>query len=60
MKAYLLTTGTAFTLITMAHVWRIVAESRSLARDPWFLLITAITTALAIWAWRLLRTSSRS
>jgi hypothetical protein len=60
MKAYLLTTGTVFALVTVAHVWRMVAESSSLARDPGFLSITAITTGLAVWAWRLLRTSARS
>ena len=40
MKAFLWTTGIVFGLITVAHVWRVVAESRALAKDPWFLLIS--------------------
>jgi hypothetical protein len=60
MKAYLLTTGTAFALITLAHVWRVVAESTALARDPWFVLLTVVTAALAVWAWRLFRGLARS
>jgi hypothetical protein len=60
MKAYLLTTGTVFALVTVAHVWRVIGESRSLARDPFFLLITVATAGLSVWAWRLLRTSARS
>jgi hypothetical protein len=60
MKAYLLTTGTAFALITVAHIWRAIAESSRLARDPWFVLITLLTAGLSVWAWRLLRLSSRT
>ncbi len=55
MKAYLASTGTIFGLITLAHVWRIVAESAALARDPWFVLLTAIAAAFSVWAFRLLR-----
>jgi hypothetical protein len=56
MKAYLITTGAIFGLITLAHVWRIIAESPShLARDPWFILLTIIAAALCLWAYRLLR-----
>ena len=50
MKAYLLTTGTAFGLLTLAHVWRVLAESPLLARDPWFVLITVLSAALAVYA----------
>jgi len=60
MKAYLLTTGTVFALITAAHVWRVVAESSSLARDPGFIALTIVTACLAVWAWRLLRGLPRS
>ena len=60
MKAYLITTGTVFTLITAAHIWRVIAESSSLARDPGFVVLTIITAALSLWAWRLLRTSART
>ena len=60
MKAYLLTTGTVFALITAAHLWRVVAESTSLARDPGFVVLTIVTAALSVWAWRLLRRLARS
>jgi len=55
MKAYLATTGALFALLTVVHIWRIAAEGMSLARDPWYLLITATAAALSIWAMRLLR-----
>ena len=60
MKAYLLTTGTVFGLLTIVHIWRVIAESAALARDPWYILITAITAALCVWAFRLLRLAARA
>ena len=59
MKAYVTTTGAVFGLLTVAHVWRVTQESH-LARDPWYLLITVAAAALSLWAWRVLRRSSRS
>lgn len=55
MKLYVTTTGVVFGLLALAHVWRMLAESPALARDPWYLLITAAAAALAVWAWRLVR-----
>jgi hypothetical protein len=55
VKAYLISTGTIFSLIAVAHLWRISVEGRHLATEPLFLLLTAAAAALAIWAWRLLR-----
>ena len=60
MKAYAMTTGVVFGLIVFAHLLRIVAEGPHLAKDPWFVLITVAAAALSLWAWRLLRLSSRS
>jgi uncharacterized membrane protein len=60
MKAYLITTGTVFGLITLAHVGRVLAEGPHLATDPLFVLLTVAAAALCFWAWRLLRRSSRS
>jgi hypothetical protein len=54
MKAYVLTTGILFGLLTLAHVLRMVYESRALASDPWYMLITAATAALSGWACLLL------
>ena len=60
MKAYLLTTGTVFTLVTAAHIWRVIGESRALARDPGFIVLTIAAASLSVWAWRLLRRLPRS
>jgi hypothetical protein len=59
MKAYLVTTGIVFGLITVAHIWRVIAENSRLARDPVFLLLTVASAALCLWACRLLRLLSR-
>ena len=59
MKAYLLTSGAIFALITAAHIWRVLAESSALARDPWFILITVFAAGLSVWAFRLLQLSKR-
>ena len=59
MKAYLLTTAAVFALIVAAHVWRVLAESTALARDPWFVLVTLLAAALCAWALRLLRPGAR-
>jgi hypothetical protein len=58
MKAYLITSGSIFGLLVVAHLWR-VAEEGHLARDPVFILTTAIAAALGLWAWRLVRATSR-
>ena len=57
MKAYIITTGIIFGLLTVAHVVRIVTEDRNLAADPVFVLFTVISAALSLWAWILLRRS---
>ena len=54
MKTYLALTAIVFGLLTVVHLWRMMAESTSLARDPWFLLLTVISAALCLWAVRLL------
>ena len=60
MKAYLITTGAVFALITLAHVLRIIAEGRHLMTDPSFVLLTLVTGALCLWACRLLQLTTRS
>lgn len=59
MKAYVITTGVIFGLLTLAHLWRVFAQEPHLARDPWFILFTVIAAGLCLWAWRLLRRSPR-
>jgi hypothetical protein len=58
MKSYVMTTGVVFGLLTLAHVWRVIAEGSRVA-DPFFILITAAAAALTLWAWRLLSASPR-
>ena len=59
MKAYLVTTGVVFGLITLAHIWRAIAEGPHLVKDPFFILLTMAAAALCLWALRLLWRSSR-
>jgi len=61
MKAYLMTTGVVFGLLTIAHIWQMFSETGSHGdRDPWFIGITVISAGFAIWAFQLLRKTSRS
>lgn len=53
MRAYLVTTGTVFGLITIAHLFRIIAENHRLATEPWFLILTILAAVLSFWAFRL-------
>ena len=52
MKAFLITVGTVFALIVLAHLARIAVEP-GMAREPWFLLLTIAAAGLSGWAWRL-------
>ncbi len=54
MKAYLITTGAVFALITVAHICRMVVETEQ-AKDPWFIALTLLTAGLSMWAWSCLR-----
>ncbi len=60
MKAYLITTGTVFGLITLAHFWRIYLEGSQRATDPVFVALTLLTAALCFWAFRLLKQLPRA
>jgi hypothetical protein len=60
VKAYVMTSGGIFGLITMAHVWRVFEEGARLATEPWYDLITLAAAALCFGAWRLLRTLTRA
>lgn len=60
MKSYLLTTGSLFALLALAHLARTIVEWPRLTAEPWFILegpgIGVIAAAICVWAWRLLRT----
>ena len=59
MKAYLITTGALFGLITVAHIWRMFAEGITSTREPFYLVLTLVAAALGLWAVRLLRLMSK-
>jgi hypothetical protein len=54
LKAYVITAGIVFGLLTLVHIWRIIVEP-NLATDPWFILITLASGALCFGAWRVAR-----
>ena len=58
MKSYLLTTGSLFALVALAHLLRTIAEWSRMP-DPGFLLegpgLGLLAAALSAWAWRLVR-----
>jgi hypothetical protein len=58
MKAYLVTTGLAFGLLTAVHVWRYIEEGSGVA-DAFFVGVTLIAAGLCLWAVRLLRSLPR-
>ncbi len=60
MKAYIMTSGAVFGLLTLAHIWRAIEEGPGLAKEPWFVVITVFAAALCLWALRLLWRSPRS
>jgi hypothetical protein len=54
MRAYILTSGSIFGLIVLAHVLRLFAEPHVL-REPLWVLLTAAAAGLCVWAFRVLR-----
>jgi hypothetical protein len=64
MKAYLITTGSIFAVLALAHLLRTISHWSRLAADPWFVVegpgIGVAAAALCFWAWRLLRVLARS
>ena len=55
MRAYVITTGILFVVITVLHLWELIDRGRLVVEDPFILLLGA---GLAIWAWRLAREPS--
>ena len=60
MKAYVITSGAIFGLVTLAHVARIILENHRLGFDPFFILLTLVAAALTVWAWRIWRRLSKA
>ena len=60
MRAYVITTGAVFGLLTLAHIWRAIEEGPHLMTDVSWILITVAAATLCAWAIRLLWRSPRS
>jgi hypothetical protein len=60
MKAYIATTCLVFVAVTIAHIMRMVGESGGPGGDPWYILLTLVTAAFAVWAGLLLVRARRS
>jgi hypothetical protein len=60
MRAYVMTTGAVFGLITLAHILRMFMEGRHLVTEPLYILLTVAAASLCLWALRLLWVSKRS
>lgn len=64
MKTYLITTGSLFALVAVAHLLRTIAEWPRLTTDPGFILegpgLGVLAAAIGFWAWRLLRAPART
>lgn len=58
MKAYVVTTGSIFGLITVLHILRMFVEPEQ-GRDPVYILLTLLAASVCIWAFWLLRVSPR-
>jgi hypothetical protein len=54
MRAYLLATCLIFAALVAAHLWRLTLEPH-LTRDPFFIVVTALSGALFGWGAVLLR-----
>jgi len=60
MKAYVMTTGTVFGLLVVAHIWRVIEEGAALAKNPWYIAITIAAAGLFLWAVLVLRQIHKS
>ena len=60
MRAYVLVTGIIFGLLTLMHLWRVVAETPHHFVDAGFLALTLVAAALCVWAVVLLRRTRSS
>ena len=55
IKAYVITSGAIFGLLTIMHILRIIMENRHLASDPSFILLTLVSAVLFGWAVQVFR-----
>lgn len=55
MRAYVITTGILFSVITVLHVWEVIDRRHLVIEDPFIILLGL---GLAVWAWRLAKKPS--
>ncbi|HEY0454900.1 MAG TPA: hypothetical protein VGE41_00890 [Verrucomicrobiae bacterium] len=56
MKAYLITTGILFALLTLLHIWKAIDEWNYHTANTWTMVaVTFLPALFAWWAFRLLR-----
>jgi hypothetical protein len=55
LKAYVITTGTIYALIVVAHIWRVAVEGTALLEERHFILLTVAAAGLSLWSFWLLR-----
>lgn len=60
MRIYLALSCVVFGLVAVAHVARILLESRELARDPAYVALTLVAVVLSVWSGVLFWRSGRA
>ena len=55
MKAYVITSGSLFALLIVAHLWRAIVEGPRMFGDPVFVIATLLAIAMSAWAIIVLR-----
>lgn len=54
MRAYVLTSGTLFGLLVLAHMARLFAEGARVLESPMFVVTTLLAAGMTAWAVRVL------
>jgi hypothetical protein len=55
MRCYVVTTGTIFVALLVAHLARFYVEGAGILGSPAFVLTSVGSAAMAIWSWRVYR-----
>lgn len=55
MRAYIITTGVIFALLTVAHVARVMIEGTHVLKEPIFVITTICSVGMVVWAMFLLK-----
>lgn len=60
MRSYILASGLLFFALVAVHVFRLGVEGLGPLRNPIFVVTTAISAAMAVWAWFAYRQAGRA